>query len=181
MFKLCYKRRFSSKKLLFLCYHTQSSTCKKYPVFTLEQQKTILENLDNSTYGLAVKIAFGTGLRLGELTALKWTDIDFEEGTLNVNKVLKQVNVVDNDGTRHAELLMQTPKTESSNRIVPIPSVLMKELKKHKSEQAIRIMRYRKTYKDEKFIFENGLGEPLEPRRLPRFFAKKLKELEIPM
>lgn len=153
---------------------------KKYPVFTLEQQKTILDSLGDSTYDIAIKLSFGTGLRLGELTALKWIDLNLEEGTLNVNKALKQVNVVADDGSRSCQLLMQTPKTESSNRTVPFPSVLIPVLKKHRHEQLKRIMMYRKAYVNEDFVFENGIGQPLEPRRLPRHFANILEKLEIP-
>lgn len=152
----------------------------KYLVFTTNEQQEIINSLDNSTYDMAILLSFGTGLRLGELIALKWTDLDFFNKTITVNKALKQVNVVNDDGTRSSKLLMQTPKTESSYRTIPIPPIIIEKLKEYYNKQASYISMLKKAYNNQEFIFTDAIGLPLEPRVLPRHYKKILDKLEIP-
>ena len=88
-------------------------------------EKAVLESKKNNHFG--VVLCLYTGLRLGELLALTWNDIDFHTGLLTVNKtscVLKE------DGTY--KICVDTPKTESSVRIIPIPKPILAELKRIK-------------------------------------------------
>lgn len=75
---------------------------------------------------LAYRFACGTGLRSGEQRALTWDDIDFEMSEVAVRRSAKLKVVVDGEVQQHGVGMV---KTNTSNRIVPIPANIMKELK----------------------------------------------------
>lgn len=64
---------------------------KEVPVFSLEEQTIFLNSLENNRLKLLYKLALGTGLRMGELLALRWSDIDIKVGLVSVSKTLKRV------------------------------------------------------------------------------------------
>lgn len=70
----------------------------------------------------------GTGLRIGELLALEWDDVNLEEGTIFVRSTISR--------TKAKGLDVHDPKTESSKAIIPIPAIVLDALKKHKRSQA---------------------------------------------
>jgi len=109
-------------------------------------------------YVMFLTLAY-TGLRIGELAALKWNDIDFDEQTLSITKTY--YNPTNN--TAKYELL--TPKTKSSVRVIDFDEVVLTELKKLRARQNEVIMKKRKKYHDQNFIFakldnEDLLGHP---------------------
>src|SRR5438270_13599425 len=70
----------------------------------------------------AIFLAFGTGLRRGELLALRWKDVDVKAGTLHVRQTLVRVtnhSVTESEG--RTRLMFHEPKTHQSRRTVPIP------------------------------------------------------------
>ncbi len=103
---------------------------KSVECFTLLEQKQIEKYIDNKNkdYLYGIIICFYTGLRIGELLALKWDDIDFINGELYVNKTCYYGKA------KNGNFCMMTnnPKTDSSNRIIPIPREILKMLKKIK-------------------------------------------------
>lgn len=87
-----------------------------------------------------------TGLRSGELVALKWGDIDFENKSLRVTKTLFSEDKYD-------EYKLLTPKTDKSVRTIKIDDFVIDMLQEYKQQQNRLIMRYRNSYKDEGFVF----------------------------
>lgn len=76
-------------------------------------------------------LVLGTGLRQGELLGLKWSDINLDKKELHVERSIKQVSLIDDDGTRKFKIIEQTPKSKNSIRTVPIPSKIIPVFKKH--------------------------------------------------
>ena len=101
-----------------------------YDVFTLDEQKKFTEAIQTHKYKLAFLLSLGTGLRLGELLALRWTDIDFINNTVTVDTSIKRVTFIDKDNKRENRVIEQTPKTTSSIRKVTIPESITIMLKK---------------------------------------------------
>lgn len=99
-----------------------------------------------------------TGLRIGELLALTWNDIDFAKGTLSVNKSCHDGK----DG-----LIIDKPKTAQSIRIIPLPQQLLPKLK------ALKAINH------SSFIVANA-GTPVSVRSYQRSFELLLKKLNIP-
>ena len=155
---------------------------KRYPVYTLNEQELILNTLEFTPKDIAIKLAFATGMRLGEITALKWDDINLIDCTIDINKSLKQVQFIDGIGKdqRRSELILQSPKTENSIRIIPIPATMNKILKDWKLEQKKLKLKNADVYIDMSFVFTNEFGAPFEPRVLPRRLETLLKHLDIP-
>lgn len=109
----------------------------------------------------AVLLCLYTGLRIGELCALQWTDIDFNGKTLMVNRTVQRISM---PGCMTKTILMETnPKSESSRRMIPLTSESLKILSQHKKEQP--------------YIF--GGEKPLDPRTMQYRFKKILKETGI--
>ena len=106
---------------------------KEIEVFTLDEQKAFLESANSSYYRVLFITALSTGMRVGEITALKWKNVDFNTNTINVNSSARLVMKYDDNGQMiENELVTGTTKTRSSKRKIPISSALAAELKKHK-------------------------------------------------
>ena len=136
---------------------------KRVECFTLSEQK----KLENHIFASPKDKLFGivlclySGIRLGELLALTWNDIDFRSGTLSVSKTCFDANI---DGRCR---LTNEPKTTHSKRIIPLPKRILAILKEHK-----------KRSKSEYVVSDNG--KPIYLRSYQRTFELLLKKLNIP-
>ncbi len=109
----------------------------------------------------AVLLCLYTGLRLGELCALQWADVDFEGMTLTVNRTVQRIAVQDH---MTKTILMETePKSENSKRTIPLTAEIMELLVRLKEGQP--------------YVF--GDERPLEPRTMQYRFKKILKTAEV--
>jgi len=79
--------------------------------------------IDDFTWKVFFKTLYYMGLRKGECQALTWNDIDFEKKQLKINKTLTTK-------IKGQEYTLFTPKTRSSNRVLPIPDTLYQDYKK---------------------------------------------------
>ena len=69
-----------------------------------------------------------TGIRIGEICALTWDDIDTENGVIHIRKTIQRIYIREN-GIRHTELMIDTPKTATSIRDIPMTKDLLSVLK----------------------------------------------------
>lgn len=124
--------------------------------FDINEQKKLMENLKSrgceGGKRICVMLSLSLGLRIGEVCALKWKDIDFSRGVLNVRGTVQRVN---------GRILLGSPKTAKSLRTLPIPDEMLKILKKNKKKTCIE--------SQEIFLLTSSL-QPAEPRTLRRFF-----------
>lgn len=103
-----------------------------------------------------------TGLRIGELLALTWSDIDFEKSILSVTKTCHDGN----ENGKHIRII-DTPKTENSRRQIPLSKTLVKMLKDIKKKSKC------------KFVIADG-EKPVFIRSYQRTFELLLKKLNLP-
>lgn len=146
---------------------------KSFTVLTLEDQQKFINSLDGSPDRLLYLFALGTGLRLGELLAITWDDI--KNGMVTVNKNVKKVSI---DG-KWVNLPQDTPKTENSNREVPIPIDLIKELKGHKLQQNNIKARIGEMYSDNNLVFCTDYGTYIDPSNLNKRFKRALNRANV--
>ena len=127
---------------------------------------------DNDLDGpVFVALAY-TGVRVGELCALKWKDINFEDRTMTITKTLYMPS---NNAKSYALL---TPKTKKSRRVLEIDAVVIAELEAHRSKQNIIRMEHRDIYQDNDFIFagtQRNFGYPAPAHIVRRAMKRLLK------
>lgn len=131
--------------------------------FSVAEQKQIEQAVRDGEkpYMLGVLICLYTGLRIGELLALEWSDIDFSNGTLMVDKTCHYgVNLNGQFGR-----IVDTPKTETSIRLIPLPKQLIPLMKEHKKIPSKLV------------ISKNGEG--ISNRTYQRNFESLLKSLNM--
>lgn len=114
----------------------------------------LLHNQNNTN--ISVLLCLFTGLRVGELCGLRWGDIDFENGILSVSRTVQRIN-------KHgkSEVVIGSPKSKSSVRIVPVPDFLLAILKAKR--------------KGDNFYIITGTCKPTEPRTMQNRFKSILK------
>lgn len=116
---------------------------------------------DTNKYKIAISFSLYLGLRLGELCALRWTDIDFTNMTMTVNHTVQRI-AVSNEPAK-TNLLETGPKSDCSKRIIPVSRDILQML------DGIR--------NDQPYIF--GGKKPLEPRTMQYQFKRILKDATI--
>lgn len=135
--------------------------------FTKKEQsifeKYILDNMSLNNLGLL--LALYTGIRIGELCALQWKDVDFINNTISISKTVQRVKNNDKDSNTKTKLVVAPPKTEHSIRIIPVPKFVMDILKKYKGDNEI-------------FIFNNS-ATPKDTRTFEKYFERVLKKCNI--
>ncbi|MCR4639045.1 site-specific integrase [Ruminococcus sp.] len=134
------------------------------PLLTLIQQrilcKYLFSNLTPTT--LCLLLSYYTGLRVGEVCGMMWDDIDFEKEVLTVRRTVQRIN----NGSSGTQLIIDTPKSRSSQRTIPIPTFLMKLLRESRSN-------------NNHYILSNS-ERIIEPRTLQRRFQTILKKAGLP-
>ena len=138
-------------------------------VLSIDNQRKIMEYVINnfSFRNLGVYISLSTGMRIGEICALKWSDINLKRESISVNRTIERIYIV-KDGKRHTELVMGTPKTKNSIREIPIDCELLK-----------LISVYATKANQDHFVLTNKT-KPTEPRTYRNYYKKLLKQLNIP-
>jgi len=103
---------------------------------TADENKLVsycLAHADQDTLGILV--ARYTGIRLGELCALTWRDIDFEAGKMYITKTLQRIKDTDPNKKRKTKIVIDTPKSECSVRAIHIPAFVLDILKQCRGQQ----------------------------------------------
>jgi integrase len=136
---------------------------------TVHQIQIILDKADDSLKHLLTVMAL-TGLRIGEILALKWSDIDFDNGLLTVNGTLVQ---------SAQGLTIQSPKTRRSRRIVPLVEHALDALAQQRKLQNKQRMRAGATWTDQGLVFTTSRGTPEHYRNILRTYKEITKPLGI--
>lgn len=153
---------------------------KKIEVFSVDQQNDFLEIIKGHEFEILFLLALGTGLRRGELLALRWSDIDFENKTINVDSNIQQAYIFEDEETKRLEKIEQEPKTINSFRTLPIPSKVLDKLQEHKQKQEQYKLAFQERYIDNDFVICDKYGKALDVKRPTRMFYSIQKKMSIP-
>ena len=136
---------------------------KEMRVLTIDEQRTLVTYLLDETdnYKFGVLLALYTGLRIGELCALQWSDI--EDDWIKVRRTMQRLKRVGEKGT---DLLIGPPKTATSLRVIPIPSFLQELINHFRDDSQL-------------YVLSNNDYSIVEPRVMQYKFKKYLKETGI--
>ena len=124
----------------------------KIKVFTTEQQKVFIEKAKETYLGELFIFDLGTGLRLGELLALKWEDANYTEEIIRVTRNLTVIRDYDEEDSQWYKEF-GTPKTESSIRSIPLLPDLIVLLKKVHKEQLENRLKSGNAWEDNDLVF----------------------------
>lgn len=152
---------------------------KEVKVLTKQEQEKFLEAIKGHELELLYIVALGTGLRIGEILGLKWSDIDFKNNELHVNRSLQKAAIYENDKIVRYEVQETTPKTKNSLRTIPVPQNIIKKLRAHKKEQNELILLLQEEYDNKNYVFCNKLGRPIEDKRPGRNLKTILTSIGI--
>ena len=138
-------------------------------VLTKSEQKELVRYLQQDTdkIKLGVLISLYTGIRLGELCALKWSDIDIPNETLKIDKTIQRIKNTDKYATTKTKMIIDKPKSQKSIRVVPIPSFLHDKLLSQRN-------RYWSNY-----YLLSGTNTYVDPRTYQLNFKKVLIQANI--
>jgi integrase len=113
-----------------------------------------------------------TGLRRGELLALKWRNLDLDQGFIHVVESAYKLG--------NGEYVIKEPKTPHSRRAVALPQSLVALLKYYRDQQAATMKSLGAAIDEKGFVFTTFDGKPLDPSGVSRAFARMIKHAGIP-
>ncbi len=134
-----------------------------------DQRKLMDFTKSNFTFmNLGIYMCLSSGMRIGEICALTWKDIDIESSVINVRKTIQRIYLVEN-GESHTEVIIDTPKSKNSIREIPMTTEL------------IKIIRPLKKIVNQNFFILSNDNHPIEPRAYRNYYKRLLIQLGIPL
>jgi integrase len=139
---------------------------RQLPILTLNNQRILMRHLieEPTPQNIGVLLALCTGMRIGEVCALKWEDVDLKQNIITVEHTVERIY---NCELKSTENIVSSPKTKNSYREIPISKQLLLPLKKVKK---MSISPY----------VVGTAGHSKEPRAYRDYFSRLLKRLDIP-
>jgi len=128
---------------------------------TAEQSALLLETINHSRVYWPVLLALATGMRRGEILALRWKNVDFERGTLRVMESLEQTK---------AGIRFKAPKTDR-HRAISLPAFAVEELRRLKRRQAEELLALGVRQSGETLVCGRADGAPHQPDSLTHEFT----------
>ncbi len=148
-----------------IAVHYERIRKEETEIFTKEEQKKLIRflNRDMDISKLGIMLCLSTGIRLGEVCALKWCDVDSENACLYINRTVQRIAI--EDGDTKTTLMITPPKSVHSVRKIPLSQSMQLLLNKfyiHKSGE---------------YLWNKN--KPLDPRTYQKRFQSYLKEAGI--
>lgn len=149
-------------------YPTNSAN-KELEVLSVSNHRKILDHIQShfTFTGLDIYISLSTGLRIGEICALKWNDINITEGTITVSRTIERIYMVEGE-KKHTELVISSPKTKNSCREIPM------------SKELLAIVKPLKKIVNDNFYVLTNDEHPTEPRTYRNYYNGLMEKLGIP-
>ena len=143
-----------------------------------EQTKILLENLEllpseDTKYKVAIILTVFTGVRLGELMGLEWTDVDFKNGIISINRSSQYLSDMG--------VFTKVPKTESSIREIAIPEFIISLLEEYKLWYEEQKSIYGELWMNSDRLFVQADGKPMHPSTISKWFVKYVGQIGLPV
>ena len=123
-------------------------------------------------YKTLITLLVYTGMRRGEVCGLKWSDIDFNNQTITIQRTLLYLP---NKG-----IFEDTPKTNTSQRIIKVADTALQLLKEHKRNQSIQRLQCGDQWQELNYIFAQWNGKPIHPDSLTAWFKQFINKNQLP-
>jgi integrase len=145
---------------------------KEFQVLNEAQAQRLVIASQESRFGMLFYLALVTGMREGELLGLKWSDLDWNKGTLNVQRQLRRV-----PGKGY---LMIPPKTRAGRRQVKLGQGTLERLADHRGHLELEKRAIGARWVENDLIFPNILGKPMTSKHMMLAFKRILQENGLP-
>ena len=139
-------------------------------ILNRSHQKQIMEyiRLHFTFKNLGIYICLSAGMRIGEICALTWDDLDVENGIIHVRKTIQRIYVIE-EHRKYTEVILDTPKTKNSIREIPMTKNLLKMIRPIK-----------KIVNGNFYVLTNE-PKPTEPRSYRNYYKQFMQSLGLPL
>lgn len=144
---------------------------KEMQVLTAEQIVRVLEAARGTYLYIPILLATATGMRRGEILALRWQDVDLAAGTISVVRSLEQTK---------AGLSFKEPKTARSRRVVVLPTFAVEALRKHRIRQVEQRLQVGPAWQDHGLVCCREDGTPIRPDSITVLYKAVLRRAGVP-
>jgi integrase len=145
---------------------------KEVQALTANQMSDALSKLESHTLYPIVALALGTGMRRGEILALRWADLDLDGGTVRIERSLEETKAV---------LRFKPPKTSHGRRTISIPASTVEVLRAHwRKTLETRLALGQGRPEPDALVFAKPDGSPLSPDNLSRDWRTTVKARKLP-
>ncbi len=139
---------------------------------SVEVVRAALAAIRGTDLELPVRLAVTTGVRPGELVALRWRDLDLEVGRARIRQSLQRI--------KGQGLVFAPTKTHRSTRTIALDATVVQQLTKHRSSQAARRRELGPLYLGHDLVFAQADGRPIEPSVMLARFQRALHRADLP-
>jgi integrase len=151
--------------------HLPKDERREMVTLTPEQAQQLLDAIRSTPLYWPVLIALATGARRGEIVALRWRNVDFNNGSIRIVESLERTK---------AGLRFKPPKSGKA-RVVTLPAFAIEELRRRRREQAEELLRLGESLRADAIICAHPDGAPISPNVLTNYFSRVAKRLALPV
>lgn len=138
---------------------------KEMRVLSRDEQTRFVGYLldDTDDYKFGVLLSLLTGMRIGEVCALRWSDVSFAERTVSIRSTMQRLQNVNGETESKTRVVISDPKSNTSARVIPLP------------DYAVKLCRTQWVNDPEAFVLTGERGRYVEPRTM-QYRLKKYTE-----
>ena len=148
-------------------------TAVKEPWSRVEAQQ-VLAVTHGTKFDLFARLGVLMGARRGEILALRWGDIDFNQGFISIAGSLREQRLIMPDGTANTSLVVGDTKTVSSRRKLALTAEILASLQRHRDVVAEMKEKAGSSWKDTEWLFVDSIGGLTHPSNFAKQFTKFL-------
>lgn len=163
------------------CVHLPRIQRGEIQVLSNKEQALLIQTSYYHAYGIVIRLALTTGMRVGEISGLRWNDVNLMAGYITVRSSLRRLQCEDQEeAANRTELVLQEPKTPNSIRSFYMLPQICTDLSAWKENQNRLKAMAGESYVDQNFVFANERGNPIEPRTMYDFLQQMLDMAGLP-
>lgn len=144
-----------------------------------EEMRRALQAASGTSMEPILTLLLSTGMRRGELIGLRWSDLDFDRGTLVIQRTIHRQSIIQPDGSVIGRVVVGPPKTAFSMRVNHLSPPVLDVLRRHQLEQEVLRSSCIEQWDDGDYIFANAVGKPLDGSKLHKQYTQFLREHEL--